>query len=711
MEVEAQRPEGGPREECVAGYPAALPGVQGGIRQECAEVLQDPRRILWQPSPERMGESNMVNFSIFLSGQYGSEAPSLERLYEWSIENPRSFWRSFFEFSGIIYEGDCTRVLTYVDPPTPHPDPLPVGEGKQRMIDARWFPDVRLNFAENLLRTAEEQPEKEAIAFFGEDRLERHLTFGELKEDALRFSRLLDASGVGRGDRIAAFMPNIPETVSAMLATTARGAIWSSASPEFGVDAVVDRLGQLEPKVLIAADGHLYRGKAHNAFEKVQHLMQRIPSIQHTIVVPYLWPENINGIADTPRTILYDSSVRVAGDLHKERFPFNHPLYILFSSGTTGKPKCIVHGVGGTLLNHLKEHRLHTDLKERDTLFYFTTTNWMMWNWLVSGLGTGSKIVLYDGDPLGRDGRMLFDITDKERISVFGTSAKFLSTIEKQGLNPRETHDLASVHTILSTGSTLHGPQFDYVYEHVHPTAQLSSVTGGTDIIGGFVIGSPVLPVRREELQARSLGYKVEVFDEGGNSAPPSVRGELVCTAPFPSQPLGFWNDPEDERYLKTYFTKYGPTVWHHGDYAELTPSGGAVIHGRSDATLNPGGVRIGTAEIYTQVEKIPEVKEAVAIGQKVAQDERIVLFVVLQEGQELTDELTSRIRSQIRAGASPRHVPALILATPALPKTRNGKLAELAVKAIVHGQDVTNTDALMNPESLVYFKERPELR
>lgn len=349
-------------------------------------------------------------------------------------------------------------------------------------------------------------------------------------------------------------------------------------------------------------------------------------------------------------------------------------------------------------------------MKESDTVFYFTTTNWMMWNWLVSALGTGSKIVLYDGDPLARDGRILFDIAEKEKITVFGTSAKFLSTMEKQGLRPRATHDLSSVRTILSTGSTLHGPQFDYVYEHVHPTAQLSSISGGTDIIGGFAVGNPVQPVRREELQTRSLGYKVEIFDEEGNQAPPGVQGELVCTAPFPSQPVGFWSDSGDERYLKTYFEKYGPTVWHHGDYAERTLSDGIVIHGRSDATLNPGGVRIGTAEIYAQVEKIPEVKEAVAIGQKIEKDERIILFVVLQEGQELTEELIARIRSQIRAGTSPRHAPAIILAVPALPHTRNGKLSELAVKAVIHGEEVMNTDALMNPESLVFFKDRPEL-
>lgn len=681
-------------------------GVREDTRSEVQEAL-DPHRILWQPSPERMAQSNIVAFSQFLTEKYGSDAPSLERLYEWSIECPRKFWRSFLQFSDMIYEGDDQSVLTYVD------NGPSKGEGKPRMIDARWFPDVRLNFAENLLHYAEKQPEKEAIIFFGEDRQERHLTYRELQRDAVRFSHLLDASGVERGDRVAAFMPNIPETVSAMLATTARGAIWSSVSPEFGVDAVVDRFDHLEPTFLIASDGHLYRGKAHNALEKVRDIVQRIPSVEHTVIVPYTWPENIHDFSDMPRTTLYDSSVCLADDaipLRYARLPFHHPLFILFSSGTEGKAKCIVHSAGGTLLNQLKQHMLHTDLTEKDTLFFRTQTSWMMWNSLVSALGAGARIVLYDGDPLAREGRMLFDIAEKEKVTVFGTSAEFLSQIEKKCLRPRETHDLSSVRTILSTGSRLFGSQFDYVYEHIHPTVQLASTSGGTEIMGAWATASPVHPVRREELQARSLGYKVEVFDEEGNPAPPGVRGELVCTAPFPSQPVGFWNDPENEQYLKTYFEKYGPTVWHHKDGAELTLSGGMVIYGRSDDTFKRGGVWMGTGEICAQMVKIPEVRAAAAIRQEIGEDERMVLFVVLQEEQELTEELQNRIRSQIRSGISPLHVPDIILVVPALPYTQNGKLSLSAIRAVIHGREVKNVDALRNPESLEYFRNRPEL-
>lgn len=671
----------------------------------------DSRRILWEPSPEHLRNSNVAAFMQEVTRRYGIECSHYEEFYQWSVTCSEDFWRAWFDWCGLKYDGDPTCVLTYA----PHPGPLPSGEGTRRMIDARWFPHVRLNFSENLLRFAEEQPGKEAIAFFSEDGRERHLTFGELKQEAVRFSQVLDAYGVQQGDRVAAFMPNIPESISAMLATTARGALWSSVSPEFGVDAVVDRFGQLEPKVLITTDGHTYRGKIHDALPKVQEIIRRIPSIEHTVVVPYIsrTPPDVTSIPDAT---VYNTSLSLEetgqnnASLMYERLPFNHPVYILFSSGTTGKPKCIVHGAGGTLLHHSREHCTHTDLKEGDTMFYFSTTNWMVWNLLVSALGVGSKIVIYDGDPLARDGRILFDIAQKERITVFGASAKFFSAIEKNGLRPRETHDLSSLRTILSTGSTLYGSQFDYVYAHVHDSARLCSVSGGTDIIGAFAAGSPLKPVRREEIQTRALGYAVDVFDDEGSSVPRGVRGELVCTAPFPSQPVRFWNDPGDERYLKAYFEKYGPGIWHHGDYAELTQSGGMVIHGRSDATLNPGGVRIGTAEIYIQVEKVPEVLEAIAIGQHRGHDERIVLFVVLQEGRELTEELTTRIRFHIRSGTSPRHVPAVILAVPALPRTRNGKLSELSVKAAVHGEEVTNTDALANPEVLEYFRDRPEL-
>lgn len=681
--MEEQRLDGKPEQESVTEN-RAVASCADDVRQEARETL-DPRRILWQPTPEQIAQSNVAAFVRFLEGQYGKEAPAMERLYEWSICEPEEFWRSFLRFSGMVYEGDDTRVLE---------------EGEKRMIDARWFPDVRLNFAENLLHTAEEQSEKEAIAFFAEDGRERHMTYGELQQEAVRFSQLLDECGVQQGDRVVAYMPNIPETVAAMLAVTARGAIWSSIAPSFGADTVIQRFGQLEPKVLIAADGHLFRGKVHNALDKVHAIVERIPSIERTIVVPY--------VSDVPNGGERETA---AAPLTYTRLPFDHPLFILFSSGTEGSPKCIVHGAGGTLLNQLKQHTLHTNLTASDTFFFHTETSWMMWNALVSGLGTGAKIVLYDGDPFARSGRMLWDIVERERVSVFGTSAGMLAKMEKHGLRPRATHDLSRLRTILSTGSRLYGSQFDYVYEHVHPTVQCASTCGGTDMMGAYMSAYPALPVRREELQMRSLGYKVEVFDEDGHPLPPGVPGELVLTAPFPSQPVGFWNDPGHERYRAAYFATFGPTVWHHGDIAELTPSGGMVVHGRSDDTIKAGGVRIGPAEITMQMDTIPEVLTSAVIGHRIGRGERIVLFVVLREGQILTDELQARIRAQIRAGASPHHVPAVICAVPDLPRTHNGKVSLKAIRSVVHGKEVGNLDSLSNPESLVHFRGRPELQ
>ena len=695
-----------PREPKI-GRLDALNTIYGETQGEILATV-DNRRILWQPNPEQIAQSNIAAFLRFLEEKYGSEAPTMDRLYEWSIEKPEEFWRAFLDFSNILYEGDDTNVLTYAE-----------GEGR-RMIDARWFPDVRLNFAENLLRTAEKMPEKEAIAFFGEDRQERHLTYGELLKDVVRFSDILDACGVERGDRVVALMPNIPETVSAMLATAARGAIWSSVSPEFGADTVVDRFGQLEPKVLIATDGHMYRGKAHGALEKVRELTERIPSIERTIIVPYVsrTPLDITGI---PNALVYDVSLSLrerAGvrgkddeSLTYEHLPFNHPLFILFSSGTEDKPKCIVHGAGGTLLNQFKQHLLHTDLRADDTFFFNTRTSWMMWNSLVCALGTGAKIVLYDGDPCAREGRILFDLMQKERVTVFGTAAGVLASLEKMGVHPRATHDLSSLRTILSTGSRLYGSQFDYIYEYVHPTVQVATTSGGTEICGAWATASPVLPVHREELQTRSLGYKVEVFDAEGNPLPPGARGELVCTAPFPSQPVRFWNDPGDKRYLETHFQTYGPSVWHHRDIAELTPSGGMVIHGRSDDRFKRGGVWIESEQIAVHAKKIPEVLEAAVVGHIVEQSERVILFVILGEGQELTEELQKSIRSQIRTGTSPYQIPDIILAVPDLPRTRNGKLSASAVRAVIHGREVQNTDALANPEALEHFQNRTELQ
>lgn len=690
MSMEEQRLEGKPEQES-ATENRAVASCAHDVRREAQETL-DPRRILWQPTPEQIAQSNVAAFVRFLEENYGSDAPSMECLYEWSIEKPEEFWRSFLRFSGMVYEGDDTRVL----------------EEGTRMIDARWFPDVRFNFAENLLHTAEEQPEKEAIAFFAEDGRERHITFGELQQEAARFSQLLDDCDVQQGDRVVAYMPNIPETVAAMLAATARGAIWSSTAPTFGADTVIQRFGQLAPKVLIAADGHLYRGKVHDALEKVRAIAERIPSIKNTIVVPYV--SEVPDVADIPNATVYNSLSPVPSPTSYTRLPFDHPLFILFSSGTEGQPKCIMHGTGGTLLNQLKQHTLHTNLTENDTFFFHTDTSWMMWNSLVSGLGTGAKIILYNGDPFAREGRILWDIMEKEQVVVFGTVAALLAKMEEHEIHPRVTHNLSPLRTILSTGSRLYGSQFDYVYEHVHPAVQCASTSGGTDAMGALATASPVLPVHREELQMRSLGYKVEVFDEEGNSLPPGEKGELVCTAPFPSQPVGFWNDPGNQRYLAAYFQTYGPTVWHHGDTVELTPSGGMVIHNRSDDTIKVGGVRIGPAEITMQAESIPEVLASAAIGHYVGQGGHIVLFVVLCEGQTLTDDLQARIRAQIRVGASPYHVPAVICAVPDLPRTHNGKVSLKAIRSVVHGKEVGNLDSLSNPESLAHFRERPEL-
>lgn len=703
MSMEEQRLEGKPEQESVTESRAVV-SCAHDVRQEARETL-DPRRILWQPTPEQIAQSNVAAFVRFLRGQYGSDAPAMQNLYTWSIEKPEEFWRSFLRFSGMVYEGDDTRVL--------------VAREGVRMIDVRWFPDVRLNFAENLLRITEEQPEKKAIAFFAENGRERHMTYGELQQEAVRFSQMLDDCGVQQGDRVVASMPNIPETVAAMLAVTARGAIWSSIAPSFGADTVIQRFGQLDPKVLIATDGHLFRGKVHSALEKVRAIAELISSIEHTVVVPYV--SDAPDVASIPNAAVYNSlslspfPIAVgeggSGALPFARLPFDHPLFILFSSGTEGPPKCIMHGAGGTLLNQLKQHALHTNLTANDTFFFHTETSWMMWNSLVSGLGTGAKVVLYDGDPFARDGRMLWDIVERERVAVFGTGAALLAKMEKNSIHPRTTHNLSHLRTILSTGSRLYGSQFDYVYEHVHPTVQLASTSGGTDIMGAFATASPVLPVHREELQTLSLGYKVEVFDEDGHPLPPGVPGELVCTAPFPSQPVDFWNDPGHKRYLAAYFQKYGPTIWHHGDTAELTPSGGMVIHERSDDTIKVGGVRIGPAEITMQAESVPEVLASAAIGHYTGEGGRIVLFVVLREGQTLTDDLQARIRAQIRTGASPHHVPAVIYTVPDLPRTHNGKVSLKAIRSVVHGKEVQNLDSLSNPDSLVHFRDRPELQ
>ncbi len=606
-------------------------------------------------------------------------------LHAWSVEEPELFWLSVCDLCEIEFDVPPETVLSRRDD----------------IMHAGWFEGATLNFARHLLR---HRGDTEAIVFRGEDGSRRSLSRDELRNAVAGVAAALRASGVAKGDRVAGFLPNCPEAVIAMLATASIGAIWSSCSPDFGVNGVIDRFGQIEPKVLFAPNAYLYNGKCCDSRETVSGIVAALPSLQVTVIVPFLsdQPAAVDGCV--PWTDFSADS----DELIFEPVPFDHPLYVMYSSGTTGVPKCIVHGHGGTLLQQSKEHVLHTDLRDGDKLFYFTTCGWMMWNWLVCGLGSGATLILFDGAPFADEGRILWRIAEEERIDIFGTSAKYISALEKAGVRPRDEFDLGSVRTVLSTGSPLAPESFDFVYDAVGDDLQLSSISGGTDILSCFQLGNPMLPVRRGELQSKGLGMATDVFDEDGNSVI-GEQGELVCTRPFPSAPVGFWNDPGDKRYRAAYFERF-PGVWAHGDYAALTAEGSMVIQGRSDAVLNPGGVRIGTAEIYRQVEKLDDVVESIAIGQNWDDDVRVVLFVVLRPGVELDDELQATIRAVIRENTTPRHVPARILAVPDIPRTKSGKIVELAVRSVVHGEKVHNTTALANPEALEHFRGREEL-
>jgi acetoacetyl-CoA synthetase len=659
---------------------------------------------LWTPSKEQIARANLTRF-IAQAKTDANGICDYATLYAWSIEDPEAFWSAVWDFCRVVAEqgaeGNTWRsVLTggsRMAPPQPGVGP-------------RWFDGARLNFAENLLRYRDSTI---AIVSWNELGPQRRVSYAELYADVAQLAAALRAHGIKTGDRVAGFMPNIPETIIAMLATASIGAIWSSCSPDFGVQGVLDRFGQIEPRILFCADGYRYAGKEIDSLRTIAGIAERIPSIERVVVVPYrVEAPDIDAVPRAFSYAAFVADVKGVVGLDIERLAFDHPLYIMYSSGTTGLPKCMVHGAGGTLLQHQKEHVLHCDLTREDRLFYFTTCGWMMWNWLVSALAVGASIVLYDGAPLLRRRAVLWDMAEAERITAFGISAKWLALAEKEGLEPRTTHDLSALTSILSTGSPLAAHSFDYVYEKVKPDVRLSSISGGTDIISCFALGNPIGPVWRGEIQARGLGMKVEIFDEVGHSVR-EMPGELVCTAPFPSMPIYFWNDPKNEKYRSAYFDHF-PGVWRHGDWAELTSHDGVVIYGRSDATLNPGGVRIGTAEIYRQVEQLPEVLESLVIGQEMldgSDDVRIVLFVRLVEGGELNEALKERIRHQIRENTSPHHVPKKIVQVADIPRTISGKITELAVRDVVHGRPVKNRDALANPDALELFRDLAELK
>jgi acetoacetyl-CoA synthetase len=648
---------------------------------------------LWSPSEQAIEQAQLTQFARQVVRKRHLDLNSYAEFYQWSIGQPEDFWSDVWEFCGLIASRKGSTVLVDGD----------------KMPGAKWFPEARLNIAENMMRRGDRG---DAFVFWDERGFQRRVSYSALTTEVSRAVQALAALGLRSGDRVAAFIPNIPEAGLFALAALSQGMVWSSCSPDFGVDGVVDRFGQIEPKVLFCADGYRYNGEEHDSLARVREIVEQLPSVRKVIVVPHLDPGV--DVSDIPKAVRLDEWLRryQAADIAFAQLPFDHPAYILFTSGTTGKPKCIVHGAGGSLLQGLKMYKLQFDLRPGDRFFYYCTTNWVVWNLLFGALMAEATVMLYDGSPFAKDGRILFEYAQRERITHFGTSAKFLDAIAKRGVRPRDHYDLPGLRMLLSTGSPLSAESYDYVYDAVKKDVCLSSISGGTDIMAAFADANAVLPVYRGEMQCRSLGLAVEVYDEEGNSIV-GEKGELVCTRPFPSMPLGFWNDRGDERYHAAYFDKY-PNVWCHGDWSELTERGTMIVYGRSDATLNPGGVRIGTAEIYRVVERIGEVEEAVAIGQLWPPDKptdtRVVLFVKMKDDQHLDEEMQERIRAEIRNHASPRHVPAKIVQVSDIPRTKNGKVVELAVRSTVHGMPVGNTDALANPEALELYKDLSEL-
>lgn len=640
---------------------------------------------IWTPNNPK--NSAMWQFMTRVNHDHKQSFTHYQALYEWSVKHPELFWPALCGFFNVQFDSPAQTILNKYDD----------------MMDARWFEGAHLNFAQKLLTRRDDHP---ALISINEDNQKQIISFKELYEQTAQCAAGLKAAGVTVGDRVAGVLPNTAHAIIAMLATTSLGAIWSSCSPDFGTQAVMDRLGQINPKVLFICDGHQYHGKKHSGTEKINHIHDEMSSLEQLVICP-----NINetiSLSELPKAVNWDDFIQDAEECHFVSLPFNHPIYIMFSSGTTGKPKCIVHGAGGTLLQHIKELGLHTDLKPQDNLCFYTTCGWMMWNWTVSALALGTSLTLYEGSPTYPENNRLFQLIEEEQVSVFGTSAKYLLSIEKAGVIPKDECDLASLRCILSTGSPLMPQSYEYVYKSIKSELQLSSVSGGTDIISCFALGNPILPVYRGELQCLGLGMAVEVFDEQGKSIN-QQRGELVCTKAFPSMPVGFWNDIDKTAYKRAYFERF-PGIWAHGDFAEITEHNGLIIYGRSDAVLNPGGVRIGTAEIYRQVEQIDAVIDSIVVGQEWQEDVRVVLFVVLRKGLILDDELRQTIRQTIRQNASPRHVPAKILQVPEIPRTISGKIVEIAVRQVVHGQAVNNLESLANPQALDYFKDREEL-
>jgi acetoacetyl-CoA synthetase len=647
-------------------------------------------KVLWKPSEEQIQHSNMYRFMQIVNERYNKRFAEYHQLYQWSVDSIPEFWKEVWAFVGIEASAPFTRVIDDV----------------KKMPGAKWFEGARLNFAQHLLRYRDERV---AFIFKGEEQPSIRVTYAELFDEVARLAAYLKAFGIQPGDRVVGFMPNMPHTIYAMLAATSLGAVWSSCSPDFGIKGVLDRFGQIKPRIIFTADGYWFKGKRMDSIEWVAGILKELPSVEKVIVVPYT-QENPD-IQPIPHAAHYRDirDSRNGLDIEFRQLPFDHPLYIMYSSGTTGLPKCMVQSAGGILIHQLKEHVLHVDLHREDTIFYFTTCGWMMWNWLVCGLGVGATLMLYDGNPFHPGPGALWEMAQNEKITVFGTSAGYLAALQKSGIRPKDIYDLSALRAVLSTGSPLSVEGFEFVYDAIKGDVQLSSISGGSDLNGCFALGNPMTPVYAGELQGRGLGMKVEAFDENGKPVI-GQQGELVCTAPFPSMPIYFWDDPDGKKYHAAYFDVY-PNVWRHGDYIEINEHGGVVIYGRSDATLNPGGVRIGTAEIYRQVEQIEEVEDSLVIGQDWKNDVRVILFVKMKPGYSLTPEIENRIRQTIRTYASPRHVPAKILEVPAIPYTLNMKKVELAVKKVIDGKPVLNKDALSNPGALDYYAELPALK